>query len=131
LSLPEAGGHRVHGSADDARKSKDRATQEPELFKPPTTAPSPSRTPCFLFTVLFTCLSLNRAEPGSASIFPECFNTASPPHPWTRGEHHVSLLAVEFGLRVEQRKEGQARGFICAVLRPLSRTAPLRRPVVA
>jgi hypothetical protein len=51
--LPEAGGRRVHGSADDARKSKDRATQEPELFKPLTTTPSPSRTPCFLFTVLF------------------------------------------------------------------------------
>jgi hypothetical protein len=28
-------------------------TAEPELFKPPTTAPSPSRTACFLFTVLF------------------------------------------------------------------------------
>jgi hypothetical protein len=43
--LPEAGGRRIHGSADDARKSKDRATQEPELYKPLTTAPSLSRTP--------------------------------------------------------------------------------------
>jgi hypothetical protein len=51
--LPEARGRRVHGSVDDARKSKDRATQEPELFKTPMTTPSPSRTPCFLFTVLF------------------------------------------------------------------------------
>jgi hypothetical protein len=41
--------------------------KEPELFKPPTTAPSPNRTPYLYFTVLFSCLDPNRAEPGSAS----------------------------------------------------------------
>jgi hypothetical protein len=62
---------------------------------------------------------------------PGLFNTASPPHPWTRGERRISLPAVELGLRAEQRKEGQARGFICVVLGPLTRTAPPRRPAVA
>jgi hypothetical protein len=65
--------------------------KEPELFKPPTTAPSPSRTPCFLFTVLFACLGPNHAEPGSASsaLRPLRCHAPSPPHHHMQ-EHEVS-----------------------------------------
>jgi hypothetical protein len=55
------------------------------------TAPSPSRTPCFLFTVLFACLSPNHAEPGSASsaLRPLRCRAPSPPHHHLH-EHEVS-----------------------------------------
>jgi hypothetical protein len=71
--------------------------KEPELFKPPTTALSPNRTPCFRFTVMFACLGPNHAEPGSASsaLCPLRRRTSTPPPRRRVQERKVSLNPLD------------------------------------
>jgi hypothetical protein len=96
--LLEAGGRRVQGSADEAMESG----TAPPLFCIPLvelfTAPSPSQTACFLFTVLFAASperqgvgllhwEMSLWKPWTA---PPCFLCSRPFH---TARHHL-LAAV-------------------------------------
>jgi hypothetical protein len=120
------------------REEEDRrrrgGKKEPEQFKSPTTAPSPSRTPLL---PLHRVVRLPQPEPRRARFCILCSASASPPHldtaasppcPGAQGEPQPPRPCCGPGLRAEAGPSLVSLLFVCC---PLSRTAPPRRPAVA